>query len=171
MGASWNASLLAKLYPELSRINDQGICPSNHQIGHSSDFSVFVIFGEKNFQKGPAVLLTESIQNLRLGVLLTMIAMSYDKLVEFITVTRYAEQMRENVMKFDLQRGKPSWTKMKGLRLTFIPFLLQQNRFGTGGDETIQREEVVRRHAGGMPLLTYLYLAMRIDPLELMRGL
>ena len=37
-------------------------------------------------------------------------------------------------------------------------------------DETIEREEDVRRHVGGMPLLTDLSLAMRIDPLALIRG-
>ena len=47
---------------------------------------------------------------------------------------------------------------------------MQQNRFGTGEDETIQREEHVRRHVGGMPLLTDLSLAMRTDPLALIRA-
>ena len=37
-------------------------------------------------------------------------------------------------------------------------------------DETIEKEEVVRRHAGGMPLLTDLSLAMRADPLAIIRG-
>ena len=37
-------------------------------------------------------------------------------------------------------------------------------------DETIEREEDVRRHVGGMPLLTDLSLAMRTDPLALIRG-
>ena len=46
----------------------------------------------------------------------------------------------------------------------------QQNRSGTGEDETIEREEDVRRHVGGMPLLTDLSLAMRTDPLALIRG-
>ena len=41
---------------------------------------------------------------------------------------------------------------------------------GTGEDEKIEREEDVRRHVGGMPLLTDLSLAMRIDPLALIRG-
>ena len=39
-----------------------------------------------------------------------------------------------------------------------------------GEDETIEREEDVRRHVGGMPLLTDLSLAMRTDPLALIRG-
>ena len=51
-----------------------------------------------------------------------------------------------------------------------IQYLSQQNCFGTGEDETIEREEDVRRHVGGMPQLTDLSSALRTDPLALIRG-
>ena len=41
--------------------------------------------------------------------------------------------------------------------------------FGTGEDKTIRREEDVRRHVWGIPLLTDRSLAMRTDPLALIR--
>ena len=85
-------------------------------------------------------------------------------------MTRYPEQMRENVRKFDMKRSTNSWNKIRDLRHTLFQYLLQQNRFGPGEDGTIQREEDVRRHAGGLPLLTDLSLAMRTDPLALIRG-
>ena len=69
-----------------------------------------------------------------------------------------------------MKKSTDSWNKIRDLRHTLIQYLLQQNRFGTGEDETIEREEDVRRHVGGMPLLTDLSLAMRIDPLALIRG-
>ena len=78
--------------------------------------------------------------------------------------------MTEDVRKLDVKRSTDSWKKIRDLRYTLIQYLLQQNRFGTGEDETIQREKDVRRHAGGMPLLTELSLAMRTDPLALIRG-
>ena len=78
--------------------------------------------------------------------------------------------MRENVRRLDVKRPTDSWTKMRDLRHTLIQYLLQQNRFGTGKDETIEAEEDVRRQAGGMPLLTDLSLAMRTNPLALIRG-
>ena len=87
-----------------------------------------------------------------------------------MNLTRYPEQMRENVRKFDVKRATDSWNKIRDLRHTLIQYLLQQNRFGTGEDETIQREGGVRRHVGGMPVLTDLSLAMRTDPLALIRG-
>ena len=69
-----------------------------------------------------------------------------------------------------MKKSTDSWNKIRDLRHTLIQYLLQQNRFGTGEDETIEREEDVRRHVGGMPLLTDLSLAMRTDPLALIRG-
>ena len=78
--------------------------------------------------------------------------------------------MRENVKTFDMKRSTDSWTKVGDLRHTLILFLLQQNRFGTGEDKTIEKEEDVRRHARGMHLLTDLSLAMNTEPLALIRG-
>ena len=69
-----------------------------------------------------------------------------------------------------MKRAKDSWNKIRELRHTHIQYLLQQNRFGTGEDETIKREEDVRRHVGDMHLLTDLSLAMRTDPLAMTRG-
>ena len=69
-----------------------------------------------------------------------------------------------------MKKSTDSWNKIRDLRSTLIQYHLQQNRFRTGEDETIEREEDVRRHVGGMPLLTDLSLAMRTDPLALIRG-
>ena len=69
-----------------------------------------------------------------------------------------------------MKKATDSWNKIRDLRHTLIQYLLQQNRFGTGEDETIDWEEDVRRHVGDMPLLTDLSLAMRTDPLALIRG-
>ena len=85
-------------------------------------------------------------------------------------LTRYPEQMRENVKKFDVKKATDPWNKIRDLRHTLIQYLLHQNRFGTGEDETIEREEGLRRHVGGMSLRTDLSLAMRTDPLALIRG-
>ena len=119
------------------------------------------------------ILLTEGVQNLRLVELLTLIAITHGNLNlgGIMKLTCYPEQMRDNVRKFDVKKATDSWNKIRDLmRHTLIQYLLQQNCFGTGEDETIEREEDVRRHVGGMPLLTDLSLAMRTDPLALIRG-
>ena len=52
---------------------------------------VFVTFEADTFKKGSAVLLKEGVQNIRLDGLLTLIAMTYGRLAELITLTRYKE--------------------------------------------------------------------------------
>ena len=78
--------------------------------------------------------------------------------------------MREKVWKFDMKRSTDSWSKARDLRHTLIWYLLPQNRFGTGQDKTIEKEEDLRRHTRGKPLLTDLSLAMKTAPLAMIRG-
>ena len=132
--------------------------------------ALFVTFGAESFVKGPVMLLTEGIQDLRIDGVLTLIAITHGNLGGLMKLTHYPEQMIGDVKKFDVTKATDSWNKIRDLRHTPIQYLLQQNRFGTGEDETIEREEDVRQHVGGMPLLTELSLAMRTDPLALIRG-
>ena len=131
---------------------------------------LFVTFGSKYFGKRPAMVLTEGIQNLWLDGFMRLIAITHAKLGKLMAFTRYPEQMRENVEKFDMKMSTASWNKMRELRHTMIQYLLQQIRFGTGENKSIERENDVRHYVGGMPLLTDLCLAMRSDPLALIRA-
>ena len=105
--------------------------------------ALLVTFGAESFVKGPAVLLTEGVQNLRLDGLVTLIAITHGNLGGLMKLTRCPEQMREKVRKLDIKKDKDSWNKIRDLRHTLIQYILQQNRFGTGEDETIEREEDV----------------------------
>ena len=162
--------LLGKSLPETLSLLDKGIPPSSSGSVDCGTTSLVRTFGTENFVKGPVILLTEGIQNLRLDGLLTLIAITHGNLGGLMKLTRYPEQMRENVKKFDMKKATDSWNKIRDLRHTLIQYFLHRNRFGTGEDETIEREEDVRRHVGGMPLLTDLSLTMRTDPLALIRG-
>ena len=170
LGAGWTASFLANVYPSLSRYLIKEFLQAVVEVSIVELLALFVTFGAKNFVRGPAILLTKGVQNLRLDGLLTLIAITHGNMGGLMDLTRDPEQMRENVRRFDVIRLTDFWTKMRDLRHTLIQYLLQHNCFGTGEDETIQKEEDVRRHAGGMPLLTDLRLAMRTDPLALIRG-
>ena len=170
LGAGWTKSLSAKIYPSLSRYLIKKFFQAVVEVSIVELLALFVTFGAENFVRGPAILLIEGMQNLRLDGLLTLTATTHENLGGLMNLTRYPEQMRENVRQFDVKQSTDSWNKIRDLRHTLIQYLMQQNRFGTGEDETIQREEDVRRHAGGMPMLTDLSLAMRTDPLALIRG-
>ena len=166
LGAGWTASFLAKVYPKLSRYLIKEFLQVVVEASIVEQLALFLMFGAESFVNRPVILLTEGIQNLRLDGLLTLIAITHGNLGGLMKLTRYPEQMRENVKKFDVKKATDSWNKIH----TLILYLLHQNRFGTGENETIEREEDVRRHVGGIPILTDLSLAMRTDPLALIRG-
>ena len=163
LGAGWTASFLAKVYPSLSQYLIKEFLQAVVEVSIVELLALFVTFGAENFVRGPALLFIEGVQNLRLDGLLTLIAITHGNFGGLMNLTRYPEQMRENVRKFDVKRSTDSWNKIRDLRHTLIQYLLQQNRFGTGDNETIESEENERRHAGRMPLLTDLSLAMRTD--------
>ena len=167
LGAGWTASFLSKVYPKVSHYLIKEFLQVVVEVSIVELIALFVTFGAESFVKGPAILLTDGIQNLRLDGLLTLIAITHGNLGGIMKLTRFPEQMRERVRNLDMKKSTDSWNKIRDLRHTLIQYLLHQNRFGTGEDETIAKEEDVRRHVGGMPLLTDLSLAMRTDPLAL----
>ena len=88
------------------------------------------IVDSESFVKGPTILLTEGVQNLRLDGLLTLIAITHGNLGGIMKLTRCPEQMRERVRSLDMKKSTDTWK----LRHTLIQYLLQKNRFGTGED-------------------------------------
>ena len=72
---------------------------------------LFLTSRSEILREEPAVLLTEGIQNLRLGGLLTLTAITHGKMVELMTLTRYREHIRENVKQFYMKKSTASWTK------------------------------------------------------------
>ena len=158
LGTGRTASFLAKVYPKLSQYLIKEFLQAVVEVSIVEILALFVTFGAENFVKRSVVLLTEGIQKLRLDGLLTLIAITHGNLGGLMNLTRYPEQMKENMKEFDVKKATNSWNKIRDLRHSLIQYLLQQNRFGTGEDETIEREEDVRRHVGGMPLLTDLKL-------------
>ena len=142
LGAGWTATFLAKVYPSLSRYLIREFLQAVMELSVAEILALFVMFGvgAENFVREPVVLLTEGVQNWRLDGLLTLIAATNGSYGGLMNLTRYHEQMRENVRRFDVKLPTDSWTKIRDLRHTLIQYLLQQNRFGTGEDETIEKE-------------------------------
>ena len=160
LGAGWTASFLAKVYPKVSHYLIKEFLQAVVEVSIVELLALFVTFGAENFVKGPAILLTEGIRNLRLDGLLILIAITHGNLGGLMKLTRCPEQIRERerererVKSLDMKKYTDSWNKIRDLRHTLIQNLLQQNRFGTGEDQTIEREEDIRRNVGDMPLLT-----------------
>ena len=85
--------------------------------------ALFVTFGAESFVKGPAMLLTEGIQNLRLDGLLTLIAITNGNLGGLMKLTRCPEQKRDRVRNLDMKKSADSWNKIRDLRHTLIQYL------------------------------------------------
>ena len=66
MGAGWTTSFLAKVYPSLSRYLIKEFLQAVVEVSIVELLALFVLFGAENFVRGPAILLTEGVQNLGL---------------------------------------------------------------------------------------------------------
>ena len=66
LGAGWTASFLAKVYPKVSHYLITEFLQALVEVSIVELLALFVTFGAESFVKGPAMLLTEGIQNLRL---------------------------------------------------------------------------------------------------------
>ena len=102
-GAGWTASFLAKVSASLSRYLIREFLQSVTELSIVKILAPFVAFGAENFVRGTVVLLTEVVQNLRLERLLTQVSITHGNLGGLINLTRYPEQMRQNVRSFDVK--------------------------------------------------------------------
>ena len=66
LGAGWTVSFLAKVYPLLSRNLIREFFEAVTELSIVELLTLFVTFAAENFVRGPVVLLTEGVQNLRL---------------------------------------------------------------------------------------------------------
>ena len=124
LGAGWTASFLAGVYPKLSRYLIKEFLQAVVEVSIVELLALFVTFGAESFVKGPVILLTEGIQNLRLDGLLTLIAITHGNLGGLMKLTRYPEQMIENVKKIDEKKATDSRNKIRDLRHALIQYLL-----------------------------------------------
>ena len=95
LGAGWTASFLMKVYPGPYRYLIREFLKAITGFTIVVILGLFVTFGAEIFIKGPVVLLTEGIQNLRLDGLLILISITHEKLGGLLKLTRYPRQIRE----------------------------------------------------------------------------
>ena len=126
LGAGCTASFLAKNYPKVSHYLIKEFLQAVVEVSIVELLALFVMFGAESFVKGPAMLLTEGIQLLRLDGLLTLIAITHGNLGGLMKLTRCPEKMRERVRNLDMKKSADSWNKIRVLRHTLIQYLLQQ---------------------------------------------
>ena len=107
--------------------------------------ALYVAFGPESFVKGPVLLFTQELPELRLDGLHTLIVLTYGRLGELFVLLRYPEQLQGSSREFDAQMETASYRKLKDWRTLLLQFLLQQVRSLTGEDKLDAR---VSRPAG-----------------------
>ena len=86
-----NRVLPGKSLPSLSRYLIREILQAVTELSIVEILALFVKFGAENFVRGRVVQLTEGVQNLRLDVTLTLIAITHGSLGGLVNLTRYPE--------------------------------------------------------------------------------
>ena len=170
MGVGWTPSFLSTCYPKASRNLTASFVKDIRKLLIGLVLALYVTFGHENFVKGPANLFTQALADLRLDGLLTLIAMTYDRLGDLLVLLCYPEQLLGTSREFNAQLETASLRKMKDWRTLLLQYLLQQNRSVTGEDKVATNAGECKQYCG-IPLLTDLAVMMRIDPLALVHGL
>ena len=131
-----DAILLVNMLPESIQEPDrESFVKDIRKLSIGLILALYVTFGHENFVKGPAILFTQALADLRLDGLLTLIAMTYGRLGDLLVLLRYPEQLQGTSREFNAQLETASLKKMNDWRILLLQYLLQQNRSVTGEDK------------------------------------
>ena len=98
-----------------------------------------------------------------------MVLLTHGNLTAFHRMRNYGEPF--SVRKAHASVETYSYKCAAGLKTLLVEYLLRQNRYLTSEERNPKATEEMREANGGIPLLTDLCLAMRSDPLGMIRGL
>ena len=121
------------------------------------------------FNMGSAYVFSRSVGTLRIDRYLTLVLLTHEELMAFHRLMKYGEPL-------SIRKAHPSvktypYKGDAGLKGMLVEYLLIQNRYLTGEERNPKTREELKEAKGGIPLLTDLCLAMRADPLGMIRGL
>ena len=116
----------------------------------------------------PTYLLV-GVETLRTDGFLTLILLTNGNLAVFHRLMKYGESL--SVRKAHPSLKTFSYKCAAGLKSLLAEYLLMQNRRLTGEERNPKTKEEMREMNGGIALLTDLCLAMRSDPVGMIRGL
>ena len=116
-------------------------------------------------QYGPS----RGVDTVRIDGYLALVLLTHGELVSFHRLMKYGEplSMGRTHSSIDIY----SYKCAAGLKTLLVQYLLMQNRHLAGEEKSPKTRDEWRKVNGGMPLLTDLCLAMRSDPMGMIRGL
>ena len=128
--------------------------------------ALYLVYPRYLFNMGPAF--SRCVETLRIDGYLALVLLTHGELVSFHRLTKYGEPL--SMGKTHSSIDTYSYKCAAGLKTLLVEYLLMQNRHMTGEEKNPKTRDEWRKVNGGMPLLTDLCLAMRSDPMGIIRG-
>ena len=131
--------------------------------------ALYLVYPRYLFNMGPAYMFSRGVETLRIDGYLALVLLTHGELVSFHRLMKYGEplSMGKTHSSIDIY----SYKCAAGLKMLLVEYLLMQNRHMAGEEKNPKTREEWREANGGIPLLTDLCLAMRSDPVGVIRGL
>ena len=131
--------------------------------------ALYLVYPRNLFNMGPAYMFSRGVGTLRIDWYLTLILLTHGELTVFHQLMKYGKP--QLVRKAHSSMETYSYKCATGVTTLLVEYLLMQNRYLAGEERNPKTREVLREANGGIPLLTDWCLAMRSDPLGMIRGL
>ena len=131
--------------------------------------ALYLVYPRYLFNMGPAYMFSRGVGTLRIDGYLTLVLLTHGELTAFHRLMKYGEPL--SVRKAHPSMETYSYKCTGGLKTLLVEYLLMQNRYLTGEERNPKTSEEWKEANGGLPLLTDLCLAMRSDPVGMIRGL
>ena len=131
--------------------------------------ALYLVYPRYLFNMGPAYMFSRGVETLRIDGYLALVLLIHGELVSFNRLMKYGEppSMEKTHSSIDTY----SYKCAAGVKTLLVEYLLMQNRHMTGDERNPKTREEWREAIRGIPLLTDLCLAMRSDPVGMIRGL
>ena len=136
---------------------------------HQPLTALYLVYLRYLFNMGPAYMLSRGVETVRIDGYLTLVLLTHGELTAFHQLMEYGEPL--SVRKAHPSVETYSYKCAAGLNTLLVEYLLMQNRYLTGKERSPKTREELREANGGILLLTDMCLAMRSDPLGMVKGL
>ena len=131
--------------------------------------ALYLVYPRYLFNMGPAYMFSRGVETLRVDGYLALVLLTHGELVSFHRLMKYGEPL--SMGKTHSSIDTYSYKCAAGLKSLLVEYLLMQNRHMTGEEKNPKTRDEWREANGGIPLLTDLCLAIRSDPVGVIRGL
>ena len=131
--------------------------------------ALYLVYPRYLFNMGPAYMFSRGVDTFRIDGYLALVLLTHGELMSFHRLRKYGEPLSMGRTHSSIDTY--SYKCAAGLKTLLVQYLLMQNRHLTGEEKSPKTRDEWMKVNGGMPLLTDLCLAMRSDPMGMIRGL